>query len=90
MKGLGILALPDKLVADPLKVPGRPVETAIFFDIDGDVAVSGPRTGHAGCDHHNHVPPNLVVMGGVRELHVMDPAVNAIDDQANCRSRAVG
>jgi hypothetical protein len=44
-EGLGIFALPDKPVADAFQVPARPVESAVFPNIDGDVAVSAPRGG---------------------------------------------
>src|SRR5579872_4137620 len=76
----GVLALPLKAVADTLQVPARPVDAVVLPGIAGNVAVGRSWTGDRGCCFNDHVPPDLLDPTRILELHVMDPAIDAIDD----------
>ena len=78
---LGVLALAFKVVMDVLQVPARPVDAVILRRIGGDVAVSRSWTGDNGSGFDDHVPPHLFDPAWVLKLDVMDPAIDAIDNQ---------
>ena len=82
-ESFGVLALPLKAVADTLQVPARPVDAVVLLGIGGDVAVGRSWTGDNGSGFDDHVPPDLFDPARVLELHVMDPAIDAVDDQVD-------
>jgi hypothetical protein len=80
-EGFGVLTLPLKAVADASQVLARPVDTAVFRRIGGDVAVGRPWTRDDWSGFNNHVPSHLFDPARVLELDVMDFAIDAVDDQ---------
>jgi len=64
-------------------VPARPVDAVVLLSIAGDVAVGWSRTADDGGGLDDNVPPDLLDPARVLELHVMDPAIDAVDDQVN-------
>ena len=78
-----VLALSLKAVADTLQVPARPVDAVVSLDIAGDVAVGRSWTGDDWSRFDDHVPPDLLDPARFLELHVMDPAIDAVDDQVD-------
>src|ERR1700694_1627594 len=62
-------------------MPARLVEAAVTLRHDGDVAIRGPGAEYCRSSIHDHAGPHLIDAGRVRELHVVDTAVHAIDHQ---------
>src|SRR5579872_6083511 len=88
-ESFGVLALPLKAVADALQVPARPVDVGALLDIAGDVAVGRPWTGNDWGCFNDHVSSHLLDPRRVLELHVMDPAIDAVDDQVDALAHLV-
>jgi hypothetical protein len=64
-------------------VPARPVDVGALLDIAGDVAVSWSWTEDDGGRFDDHVPPEFLDPARVLEVHVMDAAIDAIDDKVD-------
>src|SRR5579863_5099810 len=84
-----ILALPLKAVADALQMPTRPVDVVALLEIAGDVAVGRSWTKDDWGRFDDHVPHELFDRAGVLELHVMDPAIDAVDDQVDALAHLI-
>jgi hypothetical protein len=82
-ESFGVLALPLKAVTDALQVPARPVYVVVLLSIGGDVAVGRSWTGDDWGRLDDHVAPDLLDPAGVLELHVVDTAIDAVDNQVN-------
>jgi hypothetical protein len=82
-EGFGVLALAFEVVMDTLQVPARPVDAIAVGRIGSDVAVSRswPRDNWSGFD--DHVPPNLFDPVRVFKFDVVDPAIDAVDNQVD-------
>src|ERR1700756_4340200 len=80
---LGVLALAFKVVTDTLQVPAPPVDAAIFGRISGDVAVGRSWTRDNGSGFDDYLPLHFFDPARVLELDVMDPAINAVDNQVD-------
>jgi hypothetical protein len=78
---LRVLALPLKAVADALQVPARPVDAVVLLGIGSDVAVGRSWTGDSWSRFDDHVPPDLLDPARILKLHVMDAAIDAVDDE---------
>ena len=74
---------------DALQVPARPVCAVVLLCIDGDVAVGRSWTGDDWGRFDDHVPPELLDPARVLELHVMDAAIDAVDDQVDALAHLV-
>jgi hypothetical protein len=61
----------------------------VFRRFGGDVAVGRSWTGDDGRGFDDHAPADLVDPARILELHVMNPAVNTVDDQAEPLARLV-
>ena len=59
------------------------LDAIVLRGIGGDVAVGRPWTGDRGCGFNDHVPPYLFDRGWILELHVMDSAIDTVDDQVD-------
>ena len=70
-------------------MPARPVDVVALLDIAGDVAVGRSWTGDNWGGFDDHVPPDLLDPARVLELHVMDPAIDAVDDQVDALAHLV-
>src|SRR2546430_6843339 len=86
---LGVLALAFEVVMDTLQVPTRPVDAVAVDRIGSDIAVSRSRTRDNGSGFDDHVPPHLFDPARVLELDVMDPAIDAVDDQMDALAQLV-
>ena len=82
-ESFGVLALPLKAVADALQVQARPIDAVILHGIGSDVAVGWSWTGDDWGRFDDHVPPHLFDPGRVFEFDVMEPAIDAVDDQVD-------
>ena len=70
-------------------MPARPVDAVVLLSIAGDVAVGWSRTADDGGGLDDNVPPDLLDPARVLELHVMDPAIDAVDDQVDALAHLV-
>src|SRR5579859_560254 len=80
---LGVLTLPLKAAVDALQVAARPVDAIVLLGIAGDVAVGRSWAGHDWGRFDDHVAPDLLDPARLLELDVMDPAIDAVDDQVD-------
>jgi hypothetical protein len=88
-EGFGVLALAFEVVMDTLQVPARPVDAIAVGRIGSDVAVGRSWAGDNGRGLNDQVPPDLLDPARVLELHVMDPAIDAVDDQVDALAHLV-
>src|SRR5262245_57626246 len=78
---LGVLALAFEAVMDTLQVPAGPVDPIAVDRIGSGAAVSRSSSLDNGRGVDDHVPPHLFDSARVLELDVMDPAIDAVDNQ---------
>jgi hypothetical protein len=88
-EGVRVFALPFEGISNELKMPARLIDAGPFLGHEGDVpvGVSRPRDGWGGLD--DHALPHLLDRRRAGEFHVMDPAVNAIDDEVDALAHLV-
>lgn len=70
-------------IADLFQVTARSIGTAIALRHDGDVAIRDSRSGDEGCGFDDHASADILHARRIREFHVMDPTVDAINDQTD-------
>lgn len=64
-------------------MPARPVDAIVFYRIGSNVAVSRSWTRDKGSGFDDHVPPHLLDPVRVLEFDMVDPAVDAVDNQVD-------
>jgi hypothetical protein len=70
-------------------VLARPVDAGVLPGIAGNVAVGRSWTGDDWGRFDDHVPPDLLDPARVLDLHVVDPAIDAVDDQVDALAHLV-